>query len=272
MADTEKWLPARMIPTAGIRGQDEQEGRATSALLAVMSAVPEFARAVLAHMHAPKGKVAAFCEVPLKGDDGRAQRPDGAIVIERGKTNWSCLVEVKTGKKELKTDQMAGYIDLARTYGFDGVLSISNQLTSRPDELPYAVDRRKVGKLTIRHLAWWQVLTEAVMQHEHRGVSDPDQQWILGELIAYLTHERSGANGFSDMGPEWVGVRDAVLAGILKPQDEGALLVAERWNQFARYLCLSLSQALGTTSRSKGPRTLRPPPSSSAKRACSARA
>ena len=39
-------------------------------------------------------------------------------------------------------------------------------------------------------------MTTAVMQHRYHGVSDPDQAWILGELIAYLDHENSGASGF----------------------------------------------------------------------------
>ena len=41
------WHPARLIPTGGIKGQQEQEKRATSVLLAVLKAVPEFAQAVL---------------------------------------------------------------------------------------------------------------------------------------------------------------------------------------------------------------------------------
>jgi hypothetical protein len=264
MPEQEKWMPARLIPTAGIRGQEEQERRATSAVLAVMTAVPDFARAVLGHMGAPKGGVSSFCEVPLKTSDGKSNRPDGAVVVERGKTRWASLVEVKTGKAELRTEQMAGYIDLARGHGFDGVLSISNQITSGPDDLPYDVDRRKVGKLTVRHLSWWQILTEAVVQYEHRGISDPDQQWILGELVAYLSHEASGASGFSDMGPEWVSVREAVAGGLLKPQDPAAVAVAERWNQFTRYLCLSLSQALGAEVKPQG----KLDPQAAAKRLC----
>jgi hypothetical protein len=252
MPESEKWMPARLIPTAGIRGQEEQERRATSALLAVMTAVPGFARAVLGHMGAPKGALTAFCEVPLKTVDGKSNRPDGTIVVERGKTRWSCLVEVKTAKADLRTDQMGGYIDLARAHGFDGVLSISNQITGAATDLPYEVDRRKVGKLTVRHLSWWQILTEAVVQYEYRGISDPDQQWILGELIAYLSHDASGASAFSDMGPEWVSVREGVAGGLLKPQDPGALAVAERWSQFTRYLCLSLSQALGADVKPHG--------------------
>jgi hypothetical protein len=40
----ETWHQARLIPTSGISGAEEQERRATSALLAVMSAVREFGR------------------------------------------------------------------------------------------------------------------------------------------------------------------------------------------------------------------------------------
>jgi hypothetical protein len=43
----ETWQRARLIPTTGIGGQDEQEQRATSSLLAVIGAVPQFGRAIL---------------------------------------------------------------------------------------------------------------------------------------------------------------------------------------------------------------------------------
>ena len=49
----EHWHEARLIPISGIRGQDEQERRATSALLAVLTAVHEFERELLK----PLGKV-----------------------------------------------------------------------------------------------------------------------------------------------------------------------------------------------------------------------
>jgi hypothetical protein len=56
----EGWHPARLIPAIGIRGQEEQEKRATSSLLAVMRAVPEFGYALLGPLGAPKGRVATF--------------------------------------------------------------------------------------------------------------------------------------------------------------------------------------------------------------------
>ena len=41
-ADTPSWESARLIPVSGIRSAEEQERRATSALLAVISSVEEF--------------------------------------------------------------------------------------------------------------------------------------------------------------------------------------------------------------------------------------
>lgn len=202
------WQPARLIPVAGIRGQDEQERRATSALLAVMRAVPEFGHALVAGIGAPKGRISTFAEVQLRDGDGNVSIPDGAIVIERGRTTWRALVEVKTGSAPLQSEQVSRYLDLAREQGFDTVLTISNQITARPSDSPVTVDKRKLRKVGFYHLSWWRIITEAVLQSQFRGVSDPDQAWILGELIAYLDHENSGASGFQDMGQSWPRVRD----------------------------------------------------------------
>src|SRR3954470_23731311 len=91
-----EWHPARLIPTVGIRGQDEQERRATSSLLAVMRAVPEFGHALLKDLGAPKwALIETFTEVRFKDPDGKLHIPDGAIVCQRGKKRWTCLVEVK---------------------------------------------------------------------------------------------------------------------------------------------------------------------------------
>ena len=117
--------------------------------------------------------------------------------------------------------------------------------TPAPDQSPIAVDGRKLRKVALRHLSWWRVLTEAVVQARFRGIADPDQAWILGELIAYLDHEASGASGFEDMGAEWVKVRDGTRAQTLRAADKEVRPVAARWEQFSQYLALGLSQDLG---------------------------
>jgi hypothetical protein len=252
----ENWRRARLIPTTGIGGQDEQEQRATSSLLAVMTAVPQFGRAILQHVDAPAGRIQTFTEVRFVDEDTKLSIPDGAIVVERGRTRWVCLLEVKTGGVNLRADQVGRYLDLARANGFDAVLTISNQITASPEKSPLEIDPRKVKKVMLRHLSWWKVMTEARVEHVHHGVSDPDQAWILGELIAYLDHERAGAGGFDDMGDKWVAVRDAGRQGTLKASDAGVKDVESRWEQFVEYLSLGLTQDLGRQVEPQWPRNL----------------
>lgn len=239
------WTPARLLPTAGIRNQNEQEKRAASALLAVMSAVPAFCHGLLSGMKTPKGTVSTFTELRFKGGDQRTHIPDGAVIIERGKKRWSCLVEIKTSGVPLEAEQISRYLDLARDHGFDGFLTISNEINTDPSALPYSVDKRKLRGLTVYHLSWWRVLTEAIVQHRFRGIEDPDQAWILGELIRYLDDGKSGASGFEGMGQEWVRVREDARNETLRALDPEAKTICGRWEQFAEYLCLHLSQELG---------------------------
>lgn len=245
IAGLEDWQKARLIPVAGIRGQDEQEVRATSTFLAVLSAVPEFAYALLTQLGAPRGRAQTFTEVRLKDPDGKVGRPDGAIVVTRGARTWKALVEVKTGSALLTGEQTSRYLDLARDHSFDAVVTISSQITARPQDVPVDVDRRKTRRVALYHLSWWRIITTAVMAHRNQGITDPDQAWLLDELIAYLDHPNSGASGVQDMGGSWVPVRDGARQGTLRSGDQSVRDVAQRWEQLLDYLALGLSQQLG---------------------------
>lgn len=241
----EAWNAARLIPVSGINGAQEQEKRATSALLAVMSAVREFGRALTQPFGAPAGAVQTFIEVPFQVGEKRVF-PDGLIRVARGQREWTALVEVKTGINELEPVQLETYLDVAREQGYDALITISNQIPPVAGQHPTPVDKRKLRKVALHHLPWSQILTEAVLQKEHRGVADPDQAWILGELIRYLEHQRSGALAFDDMGPSWVTIREAVAASTLRPSDPGLAEVAGRFDALTRYICLRLGRQLGT--------------------------
>jgi hypothetical protein len=255
ISNIDKWPHARLIPTYGIRSQEEREKRATACLLAVMHGVPEFGHALLGDLGAPRSpSVDTFAEVRFKNLDGKTDIPDGAIVCVRGSKRWTCLVEVKTGSAALKDEQVERYLDIARDQGFDGVLTISNQITHGPTESPVCVDGRKLRRTKLWHFSWWRVLTEAVVQSRYRGVSDPDQAWVLRELIHYLSSDASGVSGFEDMGEHWVPVRSAARDGTLRQGDPSIRQVAERWEQFTEYLCLSFSQELGCNVVSLRPR------------------
>lgn len=241
----ESWHEARLIPTSGINGPDEQERRATSALLAVIPAVREYGRALLKPVGAPAGTIETYIEVPfILGE--RKLYPDGLIRVSRGARSWTALVEVKTGGNELATEQLENYLDIAREQGFDAVITISNEIPAVAGQHPTKVDKRKLKKVDLHHISWTQVLAEAVMQKEFRGVADPDQAWILGELIRYLEHHRSGALEFDDMGESWVAVRDAVAAGTVRPTDKGVATVVSRFDALLRFASLRLGRQLGT--------------------------
>jgi hypothetical protein len=240
----ETWHEARLIPTSGINGAEEQERRATSALLAVLTAVREFGRALTKPLGAPAGRVETFIEVPFFLGDGK-YFPDGLIRVSRSQRSWTALVEVKTGSNELVAEQLESYLDIAREQGFDAVLTISNEIAAIAGQHPTKVDKRKLRKVGLHHLSWTKVLTEAVMQKEFRGVADPDQAWILGELIRYLEHPRSGALEFDDMGDSWVATRNAVGAGTLRATDKGVNEVANRFDALLRFASLRLGRQLG---------------------------
>ncbi len=253
--ERDAWYPARLFPALGTRDHQERERRATSCLLAVMHGVPEFGHALLKELGAPKAPtIETYIEVAFKDAAGKAVTPDGAIVCRRGGRTWTCLVEVKTGSDRLRAEQVSEYLDVARDKGFDAVLTISPEITAASDESPFELARRKPRRVGLYHYSWWRVLTEAVVQERYRGVSDPDQEWVLSELIHYLGSEASGALGFEDMGKSWVAVRDAAHKELLRPTDQGAREVAERWDQFSCALALGLAQELGADVRPHRPR------------------
>ena len=259
MLADEQWPVARLIPISSASGVEAQERRAASALLAVIAAVPEFGHALLKPLGAPKGKIKSFIEIPFKVN-GRSIRPDGIIAVTgRGGKTWSVVVETKVGAASVEPDQIDTYLDLAKELNFNGVLSISNQFVTSSSEYPVEVNKRKLRKLSLRHWSWVNVLTEAVVQKEHRGVSDPDQAFVLNELIRYMSDPRSGVVSFAGMGPAWTKVRDAARDQTLRKNDPEVATIAARWDDLIRYLGLELTKVLGRDVKQVLPRDEKTP-------------
>lgn len=210
-----------------------------------MGSVREFSRALLGPVGAIAGQVETYIEVPFDLGD-KTVIPDGLIRVRRGSRTWTALVEVKTGKNELQAEQLESYLDAAREQGFDALITISNEIPAVAGQHPTKLDKRKLKKVAVHHWSWSYVLSTAVMQKEHRGVSDPDQAWILDELIRYLEHPRSGAMELDDMGSHWVAVREAVNTSTLRATDKGAAEVVARFDALLRYVSLRLGRQLGT--------------------------
>jgi hypothetical protein len=243
-----EWQVARLIPTWGISSDIEAEMRATSALLAVLSVVREFSSELLTPLGASsarKAQVESFVEVALKLSDGTVIRPDGLIRVTYGQNTFTALVEVKTGNNTLRAEQVNGYFDAAREYGYDAVLTISNEMAVGDRHPTEGLKVRANSKVQVHHYSWTRILTIAVMCKVHRGIEDPEQAWILGELIRYLESDASGAMEFSDMGPNWVTVRDGARQSTLRKNDDAVRDVVGRWDQLIRYSALRLGAEIG---------------------------
>jgi len=237
---------ARLIPVSGIGSVQEAEQRATSALLAVLSVVRDLSNDLLSPLGASKAQkatVETFIEV---NTPGKRVRPDGLIQVSFGKNTWSAFVEVKTSTNTLDAEQINAYWDLAREYGVDHVLTISNELA--PKEGVHPTEGLKVkanSRVTVSHLSWSAIVSAALRIRKHKNISDPEQAWLLDELIRYLQHPNSGALDFGDMGPHWVGVRDGAREGTLSRRTEGIGDIATRWDQLLRFAALQLSAEIG---------------------------
>ncbi|WP_170219387.1 TerD family protein [Nocardioides litoris] len=252
-SDGNDWQPARLFPVAGIGSGEEQERRATSALLAVMGMVREFGAALTSKCGAPRGALTTFIEVPF-GQDEEAYRPDGVLRVARGQKEWTALVEVKTSNGKLDATQIDRYVEIARTKGYDAVITISNELAGGDADHPVAIDRRKLRKVALHHLSWDQIRAEAVLTARHRGVSDPTQGAVLEEFIRYMAHARSGMGGLGDMGPSWVKVRDAVKAKTARASDKATGEVSARFDELVQHLGHHLSGLLGVEVQALAPR------------------
>lgn len=255
LAGDESWAPARLFSISGVGNAEEQEKRATSALLAVMMGVRPMGRGICARMGAPVGSIETYLEVPFPRGEG-VVIPDGVVRVARGTRIWTGLLETKTGNGQLRREQVENYLDVARHQGFDAVITLSNEIAPAVGEHPVAVDRRKLSKVGLFHLSWAEVLHEARMVLAHRGVEDPLQAWLLHEFIRYLEHPRSGAAGFDDMGSSWVPVREAVAAGTLRTGDRKVPAVVDAWTRLVRHLTLRLTAELGVSVSHLLPRKL----------------
>jgi len=246
---TDSFQVARLIPVTGIKGALDQERRSSSALLAVMKIVPEFAQALMKEAGAPKGSIETFIEPEFKLGSKKI-RPDGLIVIRRGAREWRALVEVKTGKNDLELEQINSYLDICKEYKLEALITLSNEVLNASGAHPTAgIDARRLRATHLEHLSWLKVLTEAIVLSEHVGVEATERDMVLKELIRYLQADSSGASEFNDMGVGWTRVRDQIRAATIRKPDQDVLDTVANFESLVRYASLTLSARLGVKAR-----------------------
>ena len=95
------------------------------------------------------------------------------------RVSFEAFVETKTGTAKLDSAQVNAYLDAARASGVDAVVTISNEIAPAPGVHPTEGLRvRSNSRVAAHHLSWMLIMSEAVKEHSHRGVDDPEQAWI----------------------------------------------------------------------------------------------
>ncbi|MBV1952667.1 MAG: hypothetical protein KUG64_10805, partial [Cycloclasticus sp.] len=254
MAITKKTLPefvatgeqARLIP---VGSEGKKEGRATSVLLANLSAVHEFAQVMFGAIGlriGTRANIEVYTEVVLKDKLGKEKlRPDGLIIINTGRTKWSALVEAKIGNAELDAQQIKDYLALAQKYKIDAVITLSNQYSAIPAHHPINFKKSELKGVNLFHFSWMFILTEAILLLKSMAVEDEDQRFLLNEMVRYYDHDSVGVSEFTSMNKEWKDVTTSVRSGsTLSKTSVDVINTVVSWHQEARDLCLIMSRTL----------------------------
>lgn len=215
-----------------------------------MSSVRDFAQNLLGSVGQKIGSTArikTYTEVVFATkDETKLGRPDGLIVIEIGKRQWTALVEAKVGKSEISSEQLERYLQIAKAQKIDAVITISNQFSAIPDHHPVQLSTTKYKNVGLFHFSWMHIMTIADLLTVNKDVEDDDQAHILREFLRFISHPSAGVVGFDQMPKSWANVSALVLAGGSLTKNAEVLEVAEAWQQEAKDLCLILSRQLGT--------------------------
>ncbi|WP_461519725.1 hypothetical protein [Porticoccus sp.] len=238
---------ARLIPVGS-----QPELRNTSVTCAILTAVEEFAEAVLGAVGAPTGKrskVKVWVEPVFKADKGgdNKDRPDALIVVDNGRREWRALVEAKARGATLEPSQVERYLDIAKAQGIDAVITISNQFVATPSQSPCSINRQKLKKVSLYHWSWSYLKTEAKIQLSKSAVSDPDQAYMLDEYVRFLEHDSAGVSEFEQMGKEWVEACSLLFAkSKLDKKSPLVPCVVSNWDELIRCTALLMSRTLET--------------------------
>jgi len=237
---------ARLIPTVA---DSKKEERATSCLLASFMVVPAFARDVLSSAGAPVGKrlkIVCYTEVTFKTTEkGKKPRPDGLIVITNGSKQWTAFVESKIGNANLTQEQIEEYLDLAKQYRINALITISNQFATTPTHHPVKIPKNKLRSVELYHFSWLSLKSKAVLLTGNKRIDDPEQAYILSELVRYLDHDSSGVSALSKMPSNWKDVCNSVQQRTaLSKGSEIVKNTVSGWHQLLRHLSLNLSMSI----------------------------
>ena len=222
-----------------------REGIATSILLSVFKMVPELFNELISDAEVRIGKhttIEVFSEVKLANSQSLSRnRPDGFIYIKNRKV-WTALVEAKVDGNQLNKEQIARYLQAAKENNIDALITISDEFTSRVEQIPVEISGRGLDKIKRYHLSWRLISTAAMLLPNKNQIDDKEKSFLIDDLRHYLSNK--GKN-FSRMPREWKDLCGNVSRGNPLRADEGKVsAVASAFVQEFSEMALNLTEHL----------------------------
>lgn len=234
--------PARLIPFY----KPGDEMALTSIFLSALRLITEFRNQIFQTIGLSRSsELRIYTEAEFILFDKK--RIDGLILVIRGnKIIDAVLLEVKNKNTELDESQILDYLQIAKEYGIQKFLTISNQFVSFPTQSPLNIKTPR--QVSTFHLSWSFILTIAyiLFTENDNNIEDADQVEIMREIIDYFESPNSGILGFTQMKPGWTELTQKANAGTtLKLNDSFVEETVSSWLQEERDMALILSRELG---------------------------
>lgn len=253
---------ARLFP---VLAETSREKRVASIFLAVMTQVPALAQEILSTVGQRIGKrttIQAFTEVVLKEKTDAACRPDGLIIVNTGRREWSALIEAKIGRNELLEEQVLRYVELARINKIDAVIHHIQPVRRARRSLPRGDHEESAEKGEPVPL---------VMGGTRDRKRDPDiQEQCRGssaeisarsQLNSFLAHPATGVERFTQMAPTWRDINQDVSNGVvLSRTSKDVERAVASWLAEEKDLRLHMTSHIGREVLSIVPRKLQDDP------------
>jgi hypothetical protein len=233
---------ARLFPTVNI-----DEDRATSVLLSTMNCVLPFRRALMDTINVKIGTRSDFkAKLHPTFGVGKKERdiPDGMILVSKS-TDWRGLIEVKIKRNDLDLGQLERYLKCVRDYNCKALITISNEMCTRPDQPPLRLRSDEKDLRRIKHYHWsWKFIQSVARKLIQSGnIKDEAEKYILEQLLVFTQDDKSGVKGFTMMNQDWKEFVNKIKEG-RHPSEELSQGVVSDWHQEASEIALILENEM----------------------------
>lgn len=186
-------------------------------------------------------KLTSRMEVSFASPKLAGVRPDGLLVCQRGKSNWSAFIEAKAEASPIRSEQIQDYAQLASVLDVDAVITISNEFATTAEQLPYHISHSRRKKRDIYHFSWADIRTmlERIKSNE---VIENTELLVLDECLEFFWSEGSGVRTYDAMPVRWPDfVQSAGVPLGFSTKTQGITEIIHGWQQERRDLSSKLA-------------------------------